>query len=90
MTSGNLRMNIVDATGESGISEKVGEILQIVGGKVVSVDKKIQAEDIDCIVSGANSKIVSKVSQLFSCKEDHEKTNFDLRIQMGSKFAKRF
>lgn len=90
ITGGNLRMNIVDATGESGISEKVGEILQIVGGKVVSVDKKVQAENMDCIVSGTNSKIVSKVSRLFSCKEGREKTTFDLDIKMGSKFAERF
>jgi hypothetical protein len=87
---GNLRMNIVDATGESGISEKVGEILQIVGGKVVSVDKKVQVEDMDCVVFGINSKIVDKISQLFSCRIGKEKSTFDLDIQMGSKFAKRF
>ncbi len=86
----SIRVRIVDATGVPGISEKVGEILEVVGGKVVSVDKKVQGEETDCEVFGASIKIIEKASKLFSCKITSEITTFDLEIRIGTRFAKRF
>ncbi|MGA2910841.1 MAG: hypothetical protein ABSE04_03545 [Candidatus Microgenomates bacterium] len=86
----NLRVNIVDATGAPGVSDNVGEILEVMGGKVVSVDKKLSAENSDCSVTGNNSEIIRKVSDLFSCRVVKGQTDFDLEIQLGQKFAARF
>lgn len=86
----SIKVNITDATGSPGISEKLGEILQVIGGKVVSIDRKSVAEDSDCIVTGLNSDVVKKVANLFSCKIGTVETSFDLDISIGKEFAKRF
>lgn len=90
MGTSEVKVNITDATGTSGISEKLGEILQVIGGKVVSIDKKSVSEDIDCVISGNNSQAVKKISNLFDCKVVNTKTSFDLDIKVGREFAKRF
>jgi hypothetical protein len=86
----DIKVNITDATGKSGISEKVGGIIEVIGGKVVSVDRKVQGEDNDCRVFGVNTVFVKKISELFSCKIVNDTTTFDLDIYLGQKFAKRF
>lgn len=85
-----VRVNITDATGVSGVTDKLGEILQVIGGKIVSIDKKSVAEDIDCAVSGLNRDVVKKIANLFSCKVGGTDTSFDLDIKIGTEFAKRF
>lgn len=85
-----VRVNITDATGVSGVTDKLGEILQVIGGKVVSIDKKSITEDIDCTVSGLNRETVRKIANLFSCKVGGTDTSFDLDIKIGKEFAKRF
>jgi hypothetical protein len=86
----NLKVDIVDATGVPGVADTVGQILEVIGGKVVSVDKILQPENTDCIIIGMNTKMVKKISNLFSCQIGKGSTNFDLEIQLGQKFAARF
>ncbi len=86
----NIKVNIIDLTGTPGISEKLGEILQVIGGKVVSIDKRAIAEETDCTLTGNNSEAVKKVANLFSCEIGRTKTSFDLDIKIGKKFAERF
>ena len=86
----NIKVNITDFTNTPGISEKLGQILQVIGGKVVSVDKKTTPEDSDCLVSGQNQRVVKEVSNLFNCKIINNQTSFDLDIKIGQRFAKRF
>lgn len=86
----NIRVNITDATGVFGVSEKLGEVLQVIGGKVVSIDKKPVSEEIDCTVTGNSREAVKKISRLFSCKIGSTKSSFDLDIEIGKKFAERF
>jgi hypothetical protein len=90
ISSINLKVNITDATGSFGVSDKLGSILQVIGGKVVSVDKKTIPEDFDCAVAGTNKEAVRKIAKLFSCKIEVTKTTFDLDIKVGKEFAKRF
>lgn len=90
MTPSEIKVNITDATGTPGVSEKLGEILQVIGGKVVSIDKKSVAESSDCTITGNNSQAVKKISNLFDCKVGGAKTSFDLDIEIGREFAKRF
>ena len=86
----NVKVNITDATGTAGVSEKLGKILQVMGGKVVSVNKKSEAENIDCVVSGTNREAVKKIVDLFSCKGENLGSSFDLDIKIGKNFAGRF
>lgn len=86
----NLKVDIVDATGIPGVADNVGQILEVIGGKVVSVDKILQPENTDCVIIGMNAGLVKKISNLFSCQIGKGSTNFDIEIQIGQKFAARF
>ncbi len=90
MSSKNTRIYIVDATGQVGVAPQVGQILEVLGGKVVSIDKKQELGDFDCQVLGGDKNINKKVSNLLSCTIVSGKTDFDLEIRLGAKFAKRF
>ncbi len=90
IVSRNLRVYIVDATNTPGVSSLVGQIIEVMGAKVVSVDKKQEAGDFDCQVLGNDKTINKKIASLFSCTVVSGKTDFDLEIRLGSKFAKRF
>jgi hypothetical protein len=85
----SLRVAIGDATESPGVADKVGQIIEVMGGKVVSIDKK-EAVDTDCVVFGIDAKAVKKVAALFSCKTGVSRGNFDLEIDLGQAFAKRF
>lgn len=86
----NIKINITDATGTPGVADKLGQILEVLGGKIVSIDKKTTAEDSDCIISGKNEAAVGKISKLFSCKEGTGDSSFDLDMKIGKTFSERF
>jgi hypothetical protein len=86
----NLRFILTDATGSFGVADGVGRVLEVLGGKIVEVDKKAVDASLDCEVFGQNSDAVKKAASLFSCKKVGDKSNFDLEMRLGSKFAKRF
>ncbi len=86
----NVKVGIVDATGSSGVADNVGQIIQVLGGKVVSIDKKPAPSDSDCTVLGKNPKIVAKIAMLFDCRRSGGESTFDIELDLGSKFAKRF
>lgn len=85
----NVRVAIEDATGTSDVAGKVGQIIEVLGGKVVAIDKKT-AIDTDCKVFGTAEDAVKKVAEIFSCKVVKNAGDFDLEIDLGSAFAKRF
>jgi hypothetical protein len=85
----NLRVSIGDATGVPGVADTVGQIIEVTGGKVVSIDKK-SATDTDCTVFGSNAKAVKKIADIFACKTIKNRGEMDLEIDLGSAFAKRF
>ena len=87
---GNLKVGIVDAAGTPGVGESVGVVIQVLGGKVVSIDRKTTPSETDCFVLGNNAKVVEKVANLFTCKKLKEKSAFDVEIRVGVEFAKRF
>jgi hypothetical protein len=86
----NLRVAITDATGQVQVSEKVGEILEVMGGKIVAIDRVAKNDNLDCQILGSDSKIARKIANLFSCKIEKEKGSYDLEIRLGAKFLKRF
>lgn len=83
------KIKLIDKSGRLGTSEKIGEILEVIGGKVVSIEKENTDENMDCEVGGLNSHYVSIINSLFSCKIISE-DKFDLYFIFGKKFALRF
>ena len=90
----NLRVIINDATGIPGVADEVGQIIEVMGGKVISVNKIISGDKnytvSDCRVSGNDLKVVKKVADIFYCKTDKGAASVDLTIDLGQGFAKRF
>lgn len=85
----NLRVVIQDATGVPGVADNVGQIIEVIGGKVISVDKS-NADESDCLVLGSDSEVVKKIANIFSCRAGGGKGETDLEIDLGAAFAKRF
>ncbi len=77
-------------TGKNGVVENVGGILEVLGGKVVSIDRQSANDSFDCEVKGQNADAVKKVGLLFNCKKVSAESSFDVEMKIGGKFAKRF
>lgn len=82
---------IKDYTGRYGVSDEVGEIVQVLGAKVASVSREDQ-KGIDCEVLGKRREDVNKIATLFSCKQLEEvpEGSFDVEIRLGEEFVRRF
>ena len=82
---------IRDATDKRGVPEQVGEIVEVLGAKVVAI-KKEESEKFDCMVLGKDQKAVEKLVQVFSCEKRKglPSGSFDLEIKIGEEFARRF
>lgn len=85
-----LRVAIVDGTFVYGAAQKVGELIEVMGGKVVSLEKNQQVDELVCSVSGNEETIVQKVSKIFGCTISSSKNNLDLEINLGKEFTKNF
>jgi len=86
----NFKVYITDATGQAGVAQLVGQIIEVLGGKIVSIDRKQDVGDFDCQILGSDSNFNKKIATLFSCSIISGKTNFDLEVRLGARFAKRF
>lgn len=89
-SNGDIRVKIDDQTGSFGVADNIGEIIQVMGAKVASIDRAPQASDVDCQVMGTNSDLVKKATNIFKCTKGGGTSDFDLEIILGSKFAGRF
>lgn len=83
------KVYIIDQTGSFGTAELVGRIIEVMGGKVVSIDKR-DIKTGGCEVHGRSKSMVSKIASIFSCRVGSGGSDFDLEIDLGSDFAKRF
>jgi hypothetical protein len=85
---------IKDASGNVGLAEKAGEIIEVLGAKVVSIKKESRHQDTnsDCLVKGKKIETARKIAKIFSCRliKGEVEGNFDLEIMMGEEFAKRY
>lgn len=89
--SGIYKISIYDATGERSIAEEVGISIENMGVKVMSI-KKEDKSDFDCRVSGKYGDFVKKMAQVFGCETVgfDAKDVFDIKIEIGEKFAERY
>lgn len=90
ISEAGVRVNVRDRTGVAGAAEEVGEVIQILGGKVVSYVRE-EEEEFDCRLRGWNRDVVLKIVRLLGCEaEIVNKTNFDLEIIIGKNFPERY
>lgn len=82
----NIRVFIADSSGSSGLSQEVGKVIEVMGGKVISIDKSSGSSDLTCVVLGKNKMFVQKIVNIFGCKKTSGSTDFDLEIRLGPKF----
>lgn len=80
------KVYIKDATGTFGTSERAGKIVEVMGAKVISLEK-IQKEEMGCLISGKDKEASVKISRLFDCKLDKTPSEFDVEIKLGTKFV---
>ena len=86
-----LTVAILDYTSNQVSARKLGEVIEVLGAKVATVSEK-DVDQFDCRVKGVNPKIAERVATLLSCQtqESDVEGNFDLQIEIGEDFAKRF
>lgn len=87
----NLKISIIDAAARRDIATRIGEIIEVMGGKVLSVKSGEKAET-DCIVKGKGAFVTAKkISEVLGCRlETLGESNFDVELVLGAKFAERF
>ena len=85
------KVQIIDRTSRPGVAKRVGEVLEAFGAKTALI-KDEGEQDSDCLISGRNKETVKKISLLFSCDKEkiYEEGNFDLKVELGEEFARRF
>jgi hypothetical protein len=85
-----LRVGIVNQTGSKARANEVGEIIEVLGAKLVAIQFE-KEQDFDCEVVGSQSLTATKITDIFSCqrlKKDSE--IFDVEVRLGKKFLKHF
>lgn len=91
ISSEEVTVSIVDATGDFEVSSYLTSIIEVMGAKVVSIEKN-PARAFDCEIEGTKKEIVEKIAKVFSCKVSSSEVNgnFDVVIKVGEDFASRF
>lgn len=91
ISSEEVTVSIIDETGDFEVSSYLTSIIEVMGAKVVSIEKST-AQTSDCDIEGTNKEIVEKIARVFSCRQSSSevKGNFDVVIKVGEHFASRF
>lgn len=91
LLEGNPRARIINYTNSVSLAERVGAMIEIMGVKVASIEKK-ESKDFDCNISGSNTRLVEKFDLIFDCdnKSSQESGNFDISLEIGKNFIRRF
>ena len=91
ISSEEVTVSIVDATGDFEVSSYLTAIIEVMGAKVVSIEKNI-VQAYDCEIEGTNKEIVEKIGKVFECSvsSGEANSNFDVVIKVGEDFANRF
>jgi hypothetical protein len=91
LTSGNLKIKILDAGIERGIAESLGRMLESMGGKVNLIEI-VERQEVDCVVFSNKKEARLFLGNTFGCVEDklNQNSNFDVEVLFGNKFVKRF
>lgn len=90
MSNSGATVVITDETGSPQTANELGQLIEVLGAKVASIEKKGK-KNYDCRVSGKDKQTVARVSLILSCGvEADRQSNFDIRLSIGEEFAQRF
>jgi hypothetical protein len=80
-----------NSSGVRGEGIMAGKVIEVLGLNVASIINS-DKNDFDCKVISENKDLAIKISKILSCdiKFAKPQNNFDLEINLGSKFAQRF
>lgn len=86
----NINVVIIDKMPDSFITSRVGEIIEVLGGKIATVER-LDPDTSDCVVKGRD-EAVHKIAKLFQCqiKEENLTEKENIEILLGGSFKKRF
>lgn len=83
-----LRIKLVDKTGEPGLAEEVGEILESLGGKIAVIEKA-GVQEGQCTIRAKESEIGERLIRFLPCGfSDKGVGAFDIEIEIGEEFSK--
>lgn len=86
----NGRAKIIDKTKRGVVGEKLGEVVEVMGFKVLSVSQE-SSDDMDCTVSGVNMIARETVSKIFGCEEvESDSNDLGIIITVGEGFEDRY
>lgn len=86
-----LTVAIENSSGNRILAEDLGGIVEVLGVKVAAIKSK-ESESFDCKILGDDEEAIRKISEIFSCSYEGVVTegSFDLVLQIGEEFLKRF
>lgn len=89
LANSNLKIQVNNQSGDQSIEESIGKIFDVIGTKVASFNRDGES-DKDCEVKGASKELVQETSRVFECNISSKKSDFDVELTVGTKFASRF
>lgn len=86
-----IRLAVVNKTGNDSIPSEIPEILEILGAKIISVQKDTP-EDIRCQVRGNRDQIMRWIATTLRCQISKAAPtgNFEIELHLGEKFLREF
>ncbi len=87
----NEQVLIRDTTQDVSSANMVAKAIAFLGINVASVQVENDI-DFDCVIIGKDKEMVSKIANIFDCTSEIKKpaNNFDVQIDLGTKFKNRF
>lgn len=84
-------IEILNASGQGGISQEIAKTLEVLGGRVMSIRGDTK-KDIDCEVRGQSQELIGKIASVYGCSTLNEtnESNFDIQLIFGSTFVSRY
>ena len=87
----NDQVLIEDASGNGSSANMVAKTMETLGVNIASIQQEGE-QNTDCKITGLDKDIIVKIANIFSCTSEIGKpaNNFDIEIQLGTKFKNRF
>ncbi len=90
LSSKIFRVAIKDGSEKPGLAEELGKVIEVLGGKVSSIEK-IQKLDGTCMLESNEVAALRTLEKIFDCETTRSEVgNFDLEVSLGKDFAKMY
>ena len=92
LLSRSIKAKIVNFSGKTTLGESIGQVLEIIGIKVGSIQKE-EVRDFDCALLGKDNQLVQRLNLIFDCKDEAKEpleAGFAVSLEIGRRFGQRF